>query len=164
MKTAVVFYSRDGSTREAAKVIAQKFNADIYELEEVKTRGRSPLSFVAAGFSASVGKGSRLKSVFTEELKDCEKVYIGTPVWAGKPVPAVNTFIKKFDPSGKELVLFSVQADPNTDTSSVKCLETMKSKLSKKGCKVIKTAGFYGASPGKAIKTEDIKQQIDSKL
>jgi flavodoxin len=164
MKNAVVYYSYDGSTRVAAKIIADKFKADLFELEEVKKRGHSPFSFVAAGFSASVGKGSRLKSTFENEMKEYGSIYIGTPIWAGKSVPAVNTFIKKLNPKGKEVILFTVQADRNADVSSVNCIHTMKSLLEKKGASVIKTAGLCGAGPGETAKTDDMKKQIENKL
>ena len=38
MKKAVVFYSLDGNTRMIAGKIAKKFEAEIFELEEVKKR------------------------------------------------------------------------------------------------------------------------------
>lgn len=164
MKNAVVFFSYDGSTRVAAKVISDKFGAEVFELEEIKKRGRSKLSFMAAGFAAVSGKGSKLKSIYEEELKNADRLYIGTPIWASKPVPAINTFIKKSNVEGKEIVLFTVQADPNTDVSSVKCIETMKSMLEQRGAKVIGTAGLCGAGPGKTVSLEDIKKQIDNKL
>lgn len=164
MKNAVVFFSYDGSTRVAAKVIADKFSAEVFELEEVKKRGRSKLSFMAAGFAAVTGKVSKLKSIYEEELKNVDRIYIGTPIWASKPVPAINTFMKKSNVKGKEIVIFTVQADPNTEVSSVKCIETMKSMLEQRGTKVIGTAGLRGAGPGKTVSIEDIKKQIDNKL
>ncbi len=91
MKTAIVFFSYDGSTRVAAEVLSEKTGADLFELEEKRKRDRSPLSFMAAGFSASIGKRSRLKDTFSQQLETYGKIYIGTPVWAGKATPAVNS-------------------------------------------------------------------------
>lgn len=161
MKNAVVFFSYDGSTRVAARVVADLFGADIFELEEVKKRGRSALSFVAAGFAASIGKKSKLKSNYREELKEYQRIYIGTPIWAGKPAPAVNTILKDMDTAGKEIIIFTVQADPNPDT---KCTDAMKSLLEQKGAKVTNTARFHGSAPGKTVSIEDIKKQIENKL
>jgi hypothetical protein len=164
MKNAVVFYSYDGSTRVAANVIAVKFSAELFELEEVKKRGRSKLSFVAAGFAAVSGKKSKLKSIYEVELKSVDRIYIGTPIWASKPVPAINTFLKNSDIENKEIVIFTLQADPNPGESTAKSIGAMKSMLEQKGAKVMSSAMLVGAGPGKTVSVVDIKKQIDNKL
>ena len=160
MKSAVVFYSYDGNTRVAAKVIADRTDAGIFELEEVKKRGRSALSFIAAGYSAALGRESAIKDTFSEKLKRYDRIYIGTPVWAGKPAPAVNAFINKAALSGKEIILFTVQADENPQASSSKCSEIMKSKLEEKGATVKNIMRLRGEAPGKTIKIEEMQKQL----
>lgn len=160
MKTAIVFFSYDGSTRTAAKVLSEKTGADIFELEEKAKRGRSPLSFMAAGFAASIGKRSRLKSTFWQQMKEYGKIYIGTPIWAGKAVPAVNTFVHSLAAEGKEIVLFTLQADPEPDKKQSKSIETFKTLLEKKGASVTGTARLHGAAPGKTVRAEDIQRQL----
>lgn len=164
MKTAVVFFSYDGSTRVAAKLISEKFGADLFELEEARKRGKSPLSFMTAGFSASIAKKSRLKNTFAPQMKEYVRIYIGTPIWAGKAVPAVNSFVHSLDAKGKEIVFFTVQADPNPEGNESKSLNSFKKILEKRGAKVLNAARIHGTAPGKTAKTEDLKAQLDSKL
>lgn len=160
MKTAVVFFSYDGSTREAAKAISEKTGADMFELEEKRKRGKSPLSFITAGFGASIGKRSRLKSTFSLQMKEYERIYIGTPVWAGKAAPAINTFVHSLAAEGKEVFLFTLQADPDPDGSPSKSIDAFKAILEKKGAKVLGAARLHGAAPGKTAETGHIRKQL----
>ena len=161
MKTAVVFYSRDGNTRLTASIIAQISGADVYELEEVKKRGRSAGAFMCAGFAAATRKKSKLKNAFTQEMHGYERIYIGTPVWAGKPTPAVNTFVDALDNENAEIIIFTVQGDRNTE--NLKCAEILKAELSKK-CKVLDIAGYYGAGLGKTLSEAEMKKQVEAKV
>jgi flavodoxin len=164
MKSAVVFYSYDGSTRAAANVLAERIGADAFELEETRSRGRSPLAFMAAGFSASVGKSSRLKNRYALEMKKYDTVYIGTPIWAGKAAPAVNSFVRYGDFAGKNVVIFTVQADTESDKNASKGPDILKTKLEKKGAVVLKIARLHGAPPGKTAAESDLLKQIEAKL
>jgi len=161
MKTAVVFYTRDGSTRIAAQVLAEDLDADVFELEEASKRGRSTFCFVWAGFSASFGIKSRLKDDFSAQMKAYERICIGTPVWAGRAVPALNAFLQHFDPRGKEMIIFTVQADPSP---TQKCAQKMAKILTKKGAHVQKTMSLYGAGVGKIAQRGDIERQISAQL
>lgn len=162
MKTAVVFFSRDGNTRLVADLLAEKLGADVFELEEGKKRGKSAASFMAAGFGAAFGLRSRLKSSFAQEMKDYDTICIGSPVWAGKTVPAVNAFIHGLEAAGKRIVLFSVQADPQPEAKPPVCLDAHKQALEKKGASVTQLLRMHGAPPGKTTNMQDLKTQIDS--
>ena len=112
MKTAVVYYTYDGSTRVAAEVLARRLGADVFELEEVKKRGKSALSFMAAAFGALAGKRSRIKSDFAAEMKSYDCVYIGSPVWANKTAPRQH-LSGLSGRGGQEIVLFTRRRPPN---------------------------------------------------
>ncbi|MGI5918180.1 MAG: flavodoxin family protein [Christensenellales bacterium] len=160
MKTAVVYYTYDGSTRVAAEALARQLGADVFELEEVKKRGKSALSFMAAGFGALAGKRSRIKNDFAAEMKNYDCLYIGSPVWANKTAPAVNTFLDSLDAAGKKIVLFTLQADPNVQSAPDKCLLAHKQTLEKRGATVLRLLRFHGASPGKTAESEHIEAQL----
>ena len=103
MKKAVVFYSMDGNTRALAKQIAQKFEADVFELEETKKRPEGMKAFMGAGFQAFFGVKTKLKDDFSQQMDGYDMIYIGTPIWAAKQAPAVSSFMAKLKPLGKEL-------------------------------------------------------------
>lgn len=160
MKTAVVYYTYDGSTRVAAEVLAKQLGADVFELEEVKKRGKSALSFMAAGFGALAEKRSRIKNDFAAEMKNYDCVYIGSPVWANKTAPAVNAFLDSLDAAGKKIVLFTLQADPNVESAPDKCLAAHKQALEKRGAAVLRLLRLHGASPGKTAEAGYIQTQL----
>ena len=125
MKSAVVYYSLDGSTRVAAQALSERLNADMFELKEVRPRGKSVFAFLCEGFAAATGKKSRLQDTFSGQMDAYELVCIGMPIWASSPVPAVNAFVDAFDPTGKKVLLFTVQADPNTQLPPAKKVEQL---------------------------------------
>ncbi|MDD5017742.1 MAG: hypothetical protein PHO15_06570 [Eubacteriales bacterium] len=163
MKTAVVFYTRDGSTKVAAKVIGEKFDADVFELEEAKKRGNSPGAFICAGFGAAIGRRSKLKNAYARDMKDYDRICIGTPIWAAKATPAVNAFTHALEPKGKEIIIFTLQADKDLDASK-KGADILKKALEKKGATVIKIVRLCGAGVGETAKEDEIQTQIDTKL
>ncbi len=164
MKTAVVFYTRDGSTRMAAELLAKKLGADMFELKEMKQRGKSPAAFIAAGFGASVGLRSRLADDFAQQMQAYDTICVGSPVWAGKTVPAVNAFLHGMDAAGKTIMLYTVQADPQPQAKPPVCLEAHKQALEKRGAKVTRLLRMHGASPGKAADAASLQSQLDAQF
>lgn len=164
MKTAVVYYTRDGSTRVAAGVLAKRLEADVFELKETKERSKSAGGFIAAGFGAALGRCSRLKDSFAEQMRAYDMICIGSPVWAGKTAPAANTFIRGLDAKGKQIMLFSVQADAHVDSGPSPCMESHKRALEKKGAAVGRILTIHGASPGKTAEAAHIEEQLNRAL
>lgn len=125
MKLLVVYFSLDGNTREIAEHIAKEKSADIMELKPVKELPKSTFGkIMAGGFLATIGAGCKLHLTGVSPLI-YENIVLGTPVWAGKPSPAVNEFIKKFNVADKVTSVFTFSGSGD-DT---KCVEVLKKKL-----------------------------------
>ncbi len=105
MKILVVFYSWKGKTRLVASSISKVLGADLKEIKEIEER-RGPFSFLSAGYSAARGECSKIKP-FDFKLEAYDLIFLGTPVWAMRPAPAVNAFISKAKLKGKKFVLFA---------------------------------------------------------
>lgn len=163
MKQAVVFYSKDGSTKVAAQVLAQREGADVFELVPRRTYGKGFGGFMRGGFGAAVGLKPVLRDDVAKEVADYDKIYIGTPLWASRPAPPVNTFLAALDAKGKEIVLFSVQADPSAGKPSGGMMG-LKEKLEQAGATVSKVAALYGAGVGKTASADDMKKRIDEQI
>ena len=107
MKSLVVFYSRTGSARFVAQTIAAEVGSDIEEIIDLKKRS-GVLGFIIGGFDARRGKETKIAPTQKSPV-DYDLIIVGTPIWAGRPTPAITTFLKKTDLSGKMVAVFFVQ-------------------------------------------------------
>lgn len=105
MKSLVVFYSLTGRTRLVAQTIARETQADLAEIEEVKPRKMGPGTYLSGGMDARKGKASEIKPV-TVNIDQYRRVFIGSPIWASRCAPAINSFVDTANLKDKELVLF----------------------------------------------------------
>ena len=104
MKTLVVYYSKTGNSKFAAETIAAEVGADMEEVVDLKNR-KGRLAFLSAGRDAMQGKLTEIAETKRNTL-DYDLIVIAQPVWAGSPTPAIRTYLKKNDLSGKKLALF----------------------------------------------------------
>ena len=94
MKTLTVFFSLDGSTRSAAKIIADRLDADLLELQPVKPFPTGKfLKYFLGGMKATLAKEVKLKP-YTFDPGAYETVIICTPIWASSVTPPIRTFLK----------------------------------------------------------------------
>jgi flavodoxin len=159
MKQAVVFYSRDGSTRVFAKAIADKVTADVFELEEENpTKG-----FLSAAWGAITGKKSELVDDFAPEMTGYDTIFVGTPIWGGKATPAVNMFFEKTQVKGKQIVFFTVQG-AKTDGSPIGCAKKVKKELTQRGAREVSAVSFTGAGKKENMSEQEAVRQVMERL
>ncbi len=111
MKSLVVFYSRTGNARFVAQTIASQIGADTEEVIDLKKRG-GVFGFLSGGFDARRGKETEIAPT-TKSPADYDLIIVGTPIWGGRPTPAITTYLKKNDLSGKKVALFFAQGGKN---------------------------------------------------
>ncbi len=124
MKNLVVYYSLEGNTQKAAEKIAQGLNADILKLEPVKDVPKNNGKYFIGGMQAMFGACVKIKPIKLNP-KEYDRIILGTPVWADKAAPAVNTFLKKYNVEDKVTALFTVSGGGNNE----RCESNMKKKL-----------------------------------
>jgi flavodoxin len=112
MKVLVVYYSLTGNTELVAKTIAEMLRADIRRVEEVKQRKKGIGLFISGGYAAFRNKCSEIKPI-DYNLSGYDLIFLGSPIWAGKCVPAINTFIKNADFKDKKVVCFFTMESKN---------------------------------------------------
>lgn len=103
-RVLVVYYSREGHTRMVAQRLADRFNADIEAIIDRKKR-TGPIGFLNAGKDAVAGNLTQIAPIKRNPL-DYDIILIGTPCWVGNVTPAIRTFIRQYDISGKRIGLF----------------------------------------------------------
>ncbi len=94
MKTLVVYYSRTGSTKNAAEHIAKQLGADLDELIDSKNR-MGLWGWLMAGRDALRKYTTTLMDI-KKNPADYDLVIIGTPIWAGTITPAIRTYVIKY--------------------------------------------------------------------
>lgn len=107
MKSLVVFYSRTGNARFVAQTIAAEIGSDLEEIIDLKKRN-GLIGFLGGGFDARLGKETKIGPTQKSPV-DYDLIVVGTPIWAGRPTPAITTYLKKTDLSGKKVAVFLVQ-------------------------------------------------------
>jgi len=153
---ALVFFSRDGSTRAASEILARRVKADLIELkEEIPVKG-----FIRSGYRAMKKKRSLLAGDPWSQCADKDTLILGTPIWAASGTPAMNAFLDKADFLNKRVYLFTVQADPKL-RDSIPVLKHLSERVTGSGGTVAGTFALHGASPGKTVSADRL-QTLDT--
>jgi flavodoxin len=111
MKSLVVFYSRTGNARFVAQTVAAQIGADTEEVVDLKKRAGAT-GFLSGGSDARRGKETEIAPT-QKSPADYDLIIVGTPIWAGRPTPAITTYLKKNSLAGKKVAVFFVQSGKN---------------------------------------------------
>ncbi|MDS1003481.1 flavodoxin [Clostridium sporogenes] len=107
MKSLVVFYSLEGHTKSIADIIRKELNCDLLELKPEKEIPKTGIrKFFWGGKSVIFNEKPTLKNQIPN-LNEYDAIFIGTPIWAGKYTPAINTFISQNKIKGKNIGFFA---------------------------------------------------------
>ena len=131
MKSLVVYYSLTGKTKLVAQAIARALSAALVEIAETKPRKLGPFIYLLGGFGAITNRGSKINPIDID-LMHYEKIFIGSPIWASRPVPAVNSFLNQTDFEGRGVIPFFSMGG----TAPEKALANITAKIEKSGGKV----------------------------
>ncbi len=112
MKTCIAYFSRQGNTKRAAEILAERMKADLIELTE-KVKYTGIIGFLRGGFRATQGAAAKLDEMTLKRISTYDRIVVATPVWAGKTTPACNAVLAKADLKGKTVVVLTMQGDPD---------------------------------------------------
>lgn len=125
MNRAVVYYSLSGNTKEAAKVIARKLGAKIFEIDLVKSLPKNTVrQMLVGGMQSTFGRRPKIKGV-PDNIGYYDEIILGMPVWAGMPASPVNTFIKNYGVADKIDAVFTFSGGGDND----RCLAQLSKSL-----------------------------------
>jgi menaquinone-dependent protoporphyrinogen IX oxidase len=100
MKTVVVYYSRYGNSRVAARLIAKHLEAPIHRIEVKRHRG-----VVRSTFSALFGRRPEIKPIPLQP-EDWDLMVLVVPIWSGKPATPLKTFLAETRLAEKQVATF----------------------------------------------------------
>ncbi|EPF25426.1 hypothetical protein HMPREF1221_01971 [Treponema socranskii subsp. paredis ATCC 35535] len=110
-KKLVAFFSVTGKTSHAARTLADASGADLYEIKPAKPYTGADLNWM--------NKQSRTSREMSDpsfrpeiaggdaRISDYDVIFIGFPVWWSIAPSIINTFVERYDFSGKKIVLFA---------------------------------------------------------
>lgn len=105
-KSIIVFYSYSGNTREIARLIQRKTEADLFEVEPASSY---PTSYDVVVEQAKEEIKAGFKPVLKKTPKGIEAydvIYAGTPIWCHTMAPPMATFLAGVEWSGKTVIPF----------------------------------------------------------
>ena len=110
-KKLVAFFSASGVTKEVAEELANIAGADIYEIEPVEPYTKADLDWMDEKARSTIemkAHGSRPAIKDTDaNVSAYDTIYIGFPVWWYIAPTIINTFLEKYDMTGKTIILFA---------------------------------------------------------
>ena len=110
-KKLVAFFSASGVTAQAARSLADAAEADLYEIKPAVPYSNADLDWMNKKSRSSVGmndKSSRPAITDTDaHIADYDVVFVGFPIWWYIAPTIINTFLERYDFSGKKIVLFA---------------------------------------------------------
>ncbi|MGZ7117495.1 MAG: flavodoxin family protein [Methanobacterium sp.] len=131
MKTIVIYYSRTRKTAEVAKTLSKELKSEIIEIKDAKDRNNA-LNYMSAAIDAFRENKTEIIPK-TVDLSSYGLIYIGTPVWTGKPTPSIVSLIDNCNFQGKDVILFATAGRSGTRRT----IERMKEKIELRGGRMI---------------------------
>ena len=110
-KKLVAYFSASGTTKKTAELLAESAGADLYEITPKVAYTKADLNWMDKKSRSSVEMNDKK---FRPEIEDkdaniaeYDEIILGFPIWWYVAPTIVNTFLEKFDFSGKKVVLFA---------------------------------------------------------
>lgn len=91
MKYSVVFFSRTGNSRRVAEKVADGLRVKPAQIED-GVRWKGIFGYFKAGYYSMANKSVKIRVL--GEYKSADNYVVVSPLWAGKPAPAVMEFLK----------------------------------------------------------------------
>ena len=111
MKTAVVFFSYQGTTRHIAHAVAGEIGATPVELEPVVHRRSARERTTFAWGSHQIRMPAPPEITHDDySFHSADLIVVGTPVWGGSMAPPVRAFLRNHEFFRRSFALFSCYA------------------------------------------------------
>ena len=110
-KKLVAYFSASGTTKKTAQLIAKATGADLYEITPKVAYTEADLNWMDKKSRSSVEMNDKKFRPEVEDkdahIAEYDEIILGFPIWWYVAPTIVNTFLEKYDFSGKKIVLFS---------------------------------------------------------
>lgn len=107
----VAYFSATGTTAKVAETLADAIGANLFEIEPEVPYTKEDLDWRNKNSRSSVemkDKAFRPAIVNADAgIQEYDEIFIGFPIWWYVAPTIINTFLEKYDFSGKKIVLFA---------------------------------------------------------
>jgi len=106
MKTAIIYYSLEGSTKFVAETLASELSSDLIELHPVKEIPKTWfMKYFWWGKQVMMKESVKLKP-YSFNKDDYDLIIVGTPVWAFTYSPPIRSFFDTYSLENKKTAFF----------------------------------------------------------
>lgn len=110
-KTLVAYFSASGTTKKAAVKVAEAAGADLHEIKPKTPYTDADLNWMDKKSRSSIemsDKSYRPELAADDaHIENYDTVFIGFPIWWYVAPTIINTFLERYDFSGKKIILFA---------------------------------------------------------
>lgn len=110
-KKLVAYFSASGITRNVAKMVAEAAGADLYEITPKEAYTKADLNWMDKKSRSSVEMtDKKIRPEITDtdaKIAEYDEIFLGFPIWWYVAPTIINTFLEKYDFTGKKIVLFA---------------------------------------------------------
>lgn len=110
-KKLVAYFSASGITRNVAKMVAEAAGADLYEITPKEAYTKADLNWMDKKSRSSVEMADKkIRPEITDtdaKIAEYDVIFLGFPIWWYVAPTIINTFLEKYDFTGKKIVLFA---------------------------------------------------------
>lgn len=150
MKSIVIYYSLDGSTRLVADKIQQVFHADSLEIHLVREpRPEGWMRLFTIARQVYLKSTPKLAEPI-HDLSGYDKIFLGSPVWMGTMAPAIRSFLCEAHLNDKLVVPFCTY-----DAELGHYFEDLR-----KTCPVVKFSFGMGFKYPKELEDETLEESV----
>lgn len=118
---AVIYFSGTGNTRAVAENISRQLGADIYEIVPQDPYSSEDLDYSNDNCRANKEQqdASARPAIGNDLSKAVESdtIYVGYPIWWGTAPRIIDTFLDKYNLSGKKVYVFCTSASSGIEAS-----------------------------------------------
>ena len=110
-KKLVAYFSASGVTAKVADMLADAVGADIHEIQPKVPYTKADLYWMDKKSRSSIEMADKkIRPEIAESnvrIEEYDVVFLGFPIWWYVAPTIINTFLEKYDFSGKKIVLFA---------------------------------------------------------
>ena len=110
-KKLVAYFSASGVTAKVADMLADAVGADIYEIRPEVPYTKADLNWMDKKSRSTIEMNDKtIRPALADKnakIDQYDIIFIGFPIWWYVAPTIINTFLEKYDFSGKKIILFA---------------------------------------------------------